>query len=120
MPLGDQGQSSVRSDLASGGKRNLPLYTVLLLPATAGAILHWSMWITYALLIPGLIWYAATDGLAFYRSSRQLAPRATWGSRVPILRVLPLVVIVTVLRPSAVAGLVLVIALVIVDFWYVR
>jgi hypothetical protein len=69
-----------------------PVYGIWLLPAVVGVVLDWPWWIGLVLLIPGLCWYAFTEGTRRYKQIRSASPASPVGIRVPLLAALPLLV----------------------------
>lgn len=98
-----------------------PIYVAWLMPAVLGAILDWSLWIVYALLVPGLIWYLATEGLRYYRETQRSEPRAPLAKRVPALNALGYCFVVTVWGLTAgglrFCGLLVVVGFILMDLW---
>jgi hypothetical protein len=98
-----------------------PLYVAWLMPAVLGAILDWSLWSVYALLVLGLIWYLATEGVRYYRETQKSEPQAPLAKRVPALRALGYWFVVTVwgltVGESRFCGLLVVVGLILMDLW---
>jgi hypothetical protein len=94
-----------------------PIYTVWLLPATLGAILDWHWWITYTLLIPGTVWYLATEGVRYYREAQRSDPKAPWGTRVPAFSLLGMAMLLTLWEHTRFFGLFLAAGLIMMDLF---
>jgi hypothetical protein len=91
------------------------------LPAVLGAVLGWSRWLILVLLVPGLIWYVATQGLRCYEEIREANPTAPIGYRVPALYSLPLFIGAIVFFPERLVGVFIVTGFVFVDLaWWSR
>ena len=97
-------------------KTSLLCIAAMLSPAILGAILDWSWWVVYLLLIPGLMCFLVSGGMT---SNKQIRgsdpqvpdPQVPLADRFPILYALPLFVVVTIF-PSRLSGLFIVAGLV--------
>jgi len=102
--------------------RSVPVYVVWLPPAVLGAVLNWSPWLVLVLLVPGLVWYVASQGLKCYEDVRTANPEAPLGRRVPALYASPLFV-VAIAFPTRFTGVLIVAGFVFVDlawWWGIR
>lgn len=98
-------------------------YAMWLLPALLGAVLDWSRWLILALLVPGLIWYGATQGLSCYRQMRTLKPNSPSGLRIPALYSSSLFVGAIVFFPGRLVGVFIVAGFILADlgwWWQIR
>jgi hypothetical protein len=89
-------------------------YAAWILPASLGAILNWSLWIVLAAFIPGLVMYAASEGVRCYEEVLVTSPDAPVGRRLPVLYGLPLFATV-IIFPSRFSGLLIVLGFLLVD-----
>jgi hypothetical protein len=94
-------------------------YAAWLLPAVLGYVLGWAWWLTLAALVPGLAWYVCVEGRSYYAESRDADPAAPLGRHLPILRLIPVLIPVFLLR-GRFAGVIVVVALIAVDQWPMR
>jgi hypothetical protein len=90
-------------------------------PAVLGAVLGWSRWLVLALLVPGLVWYVATQGVRCYEEGRAANPKAPIGHRVPALYASSLFVAAIAFLPGRLVGAFIVAGFVLVDLaWWWR
>lgn len=89
-------------------------YAMWLLPAVLGAVLDWSPWLVLALLVPGLIWYGAGEGVRRYKEGRRINPETPLIRRVPVLASLPAFV-VAIAFPTRFSGVLVVVGFVFGD-----
>lgn len=101
-----------------------PIYATWILPAMLGAILNWSLWIVYTLIVPGLIWYLATEGVRYYKDMKTSDQQAPVAMRVPALGALGYWFVITVWGQisgdTRFCGLFVAFGLVIMDLWSYR
>ena len=70
------------------------IYGAWLLPPCLGAVFGWAWWVVYLLMLPGVIWYAATEGVRYYEKVTKVDPGSPLIYRAPMLvAVLPFVVL---------------------------
>jgi hypothetical protein len=97
------------------------IYILWILPAMLGAILNWSVWIVYILILPGLIWYLAKEGARYYKDLKLSEQRAPLATRVPALGVLGYWFVITVWGEisgdTRFCGLFVAVGFVIMDLW---
>ena len=98
----------------------IPAYVAWFPPTILGAALGWSRWIILALLIPGLIWYGATQGMRCYKEVRAADPKAPLGQRVPVLYAASLFVVAIAFLPGRLVGIFIVTGFVLVDLMWWR
>jgi hypothetical protein len=94
-------------------------YVAWLLPAGLGVLLDWPLWVAYALLVPGSIWYIATEGIKYYREATRAHPEAVLIYRVPMIGGM-LIALSLSLSPGRFSVLGVVTSLVVIDFLEIR
>jgi uncharacterized membrane protein len=95
--------------------RFLAAYVLWLPPASLGAALDWSRWLILALLVPGVIWYAANQGVANYRQVRLRDPNVPVGQRVPALYSSTLFAVAIIFLPGQLVGVFIIAGFIYVD-----
>jgi hypothetical protein len=97
------------------------VYIAWLLPAAAGSIFDFPLWLIYAMIAPGLIWYLVTEGARYYEEIRISQPNAPLASRVPALSALGYCFVVTVWGQvsgqTRYCGLLIVCGFILMDLW---
>jgi hypothetical protein len=107
-PLSRQKPDGVRVTLV------IPIYAAWLLPAVLGLVMDWSAWVVLVLLTPGVIWYAVTVGMRYYKEAHRANPALPTASRIPMLVTLPLLIAVA-WNPSRYSGILVVVGLIAID-----
>jgi hypothetical protein len=96
-------------------------YLVWFPPAILGAAFSWSRWLNVALLIPGLLVYAASQGAARYREIHAADPTAPIGQRIPALWFSSYFGVVIVFAPARLVAVLVVPGFLLVDLaWWWR
>jgi len=107
-------------------KRAVGIYCAWWTPAIAGAILAWPWWIPAVLIVPGVVWSLATDGVHIYQTTTGGSNQTPLAVRVPFLYTLSLFVttlpllVATGGLPPQFSGILVACDLTLVDIRYVR
>lgn len=118
--MANNGKSDIVS-VNSGGWRAggvVRVWAACVLPAATSAFLNWPWWLGLALLVPGLCWYYAVEGVRYYEEMRSVYAHATVARRVPLLGMTPLIFVVVLVWPSRFSAILVVAGLISQDLLF--